>query len=298
MSGGFEYDNNFGGYGGTDPGAGGFSQGGGGGGGGTPSSQNGGKSKGDRDRQTIIPMTVQQLIRASNDQDKGSDSNYKVDGQEIHQLKLVGNILQIEESSTYAVYKIEDGTGVIDCKLWIDADDSEADAEKRGLCRQGSFVRAVGVLREYQGAVSVQLYDMRPVTDHNEVTHHMLEAIYVHLQNTKGPKAGQQQQQQQHQGGQFAAVGGFNALPVNQNLNSAMASDGQGDGGFTAIQTAVVDYFTNNGSEEEGASITDAVKALCMNGYHDTAVRDTVQFLSNEGHLYSTIDDEHFKSTL
>ena len=135
-----------------------------------------------------MPMTVQQVVRASSDPDKGSDSNYKVDGQDIHQLKLVGNILSIEEHSTYAVYKIEDGTGVVDCKLWIDSGDSEADAEKRALCRQGSYVRAVGVLRDFQGNASVQLYDMRPVTDHNEITHHMLEAIYVHLQNTKGSK--------------------------------------------------------------------------------------------------------------
>ena len=35
----------------------------------------------------------------------------------------------------------------------------------------------------------------------------------------------------------------------------------------------VLAYFTNNGSEEEGASINDAVKSLCANGHHDQAVR-------------------------
>ena len=99
-------------------------------------------------------------------------------------------------------------------------------------------------------------------------------------------------------------MGGFNAPAVNTNLNSAMASDGQGSGDFSTVQTAVrarapyrdgpafhvhirqmahtslvfptpqvIAYFTNNGSEEEGASINDAVKSLCANGHHDQAVR-------------------------
>jgi hypothetical protein len=42
-------------------------------------------------------------------------------------------------------------------------------------------------LREYDGNKSIIVYEMSPVQDWNELTHHMFETIYVHLQNTRGP---------------------------------------------------------------------------------------------------------------
>lgn len=53
--------------------------------------------------------------------------------------------------------------------------------------RENSFVKIVGQLREYEGRKHVLIYDIAPVTDWNELTHHLLQIVYVHLQNTKGP---------------------------------------------------------------------------------------------------------------
>ena len=65
------------------------------------------------------------------------------------------------------------------------------------------------------------------------------------------------------------------------------------------VEEAVIDYFTNHGSEhEEGAHIDDAVGYLGANGLHDEqAVRRAIALLEAEGHIYSTIDYEHFKAT-
>ena len=37
-----------------------------------------------------------------------------------------------------------------------------------------------------QGTRHLQAFDIRPLDNHNEITHHFLECIFVHLQNTKG----------------------------------------------------------------------------------------------------------------
>ena len=53
-----------------------------------------------------------------------------------------------------------------------------------------------------------------------------------------------------------------------------------------------------NGSETDiGCTISDCVNAVAPQGVTDAQVRTAVENLVNEGHLYSTIDDEHYKAT-
>lgn len=48
-------------------------------------------------------------------------------------------------------------------------------------------MRVVGQMREYEGRKHVLIYDIAPISDWNELTHHLLQIVLVHLQNTKGP---------------------------------------------------------------------------------------------------------------
>lgn len=51
--------------------------------------------------------------------------------------------------------------------------------------REGMTVKVVGNLREYEGKTHVLVYDVTPITDWNELTHHILETILTHCKNTK-----------------------------------------------------------------------------------------------------------------
>ena len=46
-----------------------------------------------------------------------------------------------------------------------------------------------------------------------------------------------------------------------------------------------------------GCAISDCVNAMAPQGVTDAQVRTAVEALVNEGHLYSTVDDEHYKAT-
>ena len=59
-------------------------------------------------------------------------------------------------------------------------------------------------------------------------------------------------------------------------------------------QKRVLDYYTENGTGDEGCN-TDSVAASL--GLDLGQVKAAVEFLSSEGHLYSTIDEDHHKST-
>lgn len=60
-------------------------------------------------------------------------------------------------------------------------------------------MRVIGVVKQYEGKLHIQVYDSAPVADWNELTHHLLETIFVHCQQTKGPIPGS------------GATGGFGA---------------------------------------------------------------------------------------
>jgi hypothetical protein len=40
-----------------------------------------------------------------------------VDGAELHQLKIAGNVIKVEEQSMLTKFDVEDSTGVVEVKL-------------------------------------------------------------------------------------------------------------------------------------------------------------------------------------
>ncbi|CAN0005316.1 unnamed protein product [Heterosigma akashiwo] len=169
--GGFEYGNgggyNNGGFGGNDAmgsyGGGGF-MGDGQQDGGFGSSQSpSGKGKQDH---TMKPCTIKQLMDATND---GSDT-FRVDGQEVTQVMLVGCVIEKVERSTNTSWIIEDGTGRMEVMMYQDdAGANPVAEERRAACMQNTMVRAVGNFREFQGKRNVLAFDVQPLKDFNEV---------------------------------------------------------------------------------------------------------------------------------
>ena len=105
---------------------------------------------------------------------------FRVNGEEVHNLTLLGKIVEANESSTSQQYTIDDGTGTVVVKKWVDADDAEG--AKQTLAA-GQYVRVYGHLRVFQGARNVIAFNMRPVTDFNEITYHFLEVVYCNSHN-------------------------------------------------------------------------------------------------------------------
>jgi replication factor A2 len=60
----------------------------------------------------------------------------------------------------------------------------------------------------------------------------------------------------------------------------------------------VLKFFQSKGAASDaGCTVLEAAQALASNGVQEAQVRSIVQGLVDDGHLYSTIDDDHFKST-
>ena len=90
-----------------------------------------------KDCQTLIPLAAKQLKDATQDH---PDDAWKADGAELHQVMVVGNALKVEEKSTVTKFDVEDSTGVVEVKFWLDNGHGVFMAERRVACRCALFV--------------------------------------------------------------------------------------------------------------------------------------------------------------
>ncbi|KAL8705075.1 MAG: hypothetical protein Q9201_001801 [Fulgogasparrea decipioides] len=227
-----------GGYSTTSYGA----QGGAGGGGFMSGSQGGGSSqpnagRGTISRETLRPCTIKQVLDASQPH---PDADFKIDDVEVQQLTFVGQIRNISTQTTNITYKLDDGTGTVEVKQWIDAEtnnnmdmmvDTSAGAghgarqtKESGLV-ENEWARVWGRLKAFNNRRHVGAHVIRPVTDKMEIQYHLLEATYVHLYFTRGPledssgggKVNGQQMDGQYGGDNETSIGGRQMPSVSAN---------------------------------------------------------------------------------
>lgn len=102
----------------------------------------------------------------------------------------MGQIRSISTQPTNITYKIDDGTGIVEVKQWIDSDAGsdkmDVESSKPRLAEDG-YCRVWGRLKAFNNKRHIGAHIIRPITDYNEINYHLLEATAVHLFFTRGP---------------------------------------------------------------------------------------------------------------
>ncbi|XP_061452956.1 replication protein A 32 kDa subunit isoform X2 [Rhineura floridana] len=261
-----------GGHGGYDGGGGGYTQSPGGFA--SPSATQGEKKSRSRS-QNIVPCTVSQLLSAEQ-----VDDAFRVREVELSQVIIVGVIRQAEKAPTNILYKVDDMTAApMDVRQWVDTDEA---GSENVVVPPGTYVKVAGHLRSFQNKKSLVAFKIMPLEDMNELTMHLLEVINAHmiLRKTNMSTSAKMPQPLGLMGtGNMSSYGESGALPVS---------------GLTPPQTQILNLIKSSTSAE-GISLQDLQSQL--RGMNLPILKKAVEFLSSEGHIYSTIDDEHFKST-
>lgn len=261
----------------------------------SPAAQGG---RGQGRAESLVPLTVRQLHEAIST--TSVDDAFKVNGEEVHNLTLLGKVVSSTDSATSLIYTINDGTGTTEVKMWIDQEDADSHAQIKSDCRVGQYVRVYGHLRSFQGSRSVIAFNIRPVTDFNEITFHFLEVVYCNAHNASkahaaSAAAGAAPTDSYAAGTAANTYGGGAYAPPTAAATPGQAG-GVASGGSCQDQVQAI-FNGPQGSSDQGIHVNDVVQQL--NGrFTNQQVRDAVEHLVNEGHLYSTIDDDHFKSTM
>lgn len=274
---------NHGGYGGESMGGGGYTQSPGGFG--SPSASQGEK-KGRMRAQHIIPCTVSQIKNAVQSEDV-----FRVGEVEVAQVTIVGIIRSMDKSMTNIQYIVDDMTAApMDVKQWVDTEDPSVDST---VIPPGTYVKVSGNLRSFQNNRSLVAFRVRPLEDMNEITSHMLEVVQAHMALSK-PQA--------TTGGGGGM--GMGSMPTS-NMGGMSNMGGGGGGGYQGASNMASNGLSANQNQvlclikscpdAQGISIQELKQRL--SGMSVTTIRQVVDFLSNEGHIFSTIDEDHYRST-
>ena len=97
----------------------------------------------------------------------------------------MGQIRNVSSQATNSTYKLDDGTGAVEVKLWVD--ESVDNTETKLTLVEGVYARVWGKIRVFGGKQFVNAHVIRKIEDMNEVQYHLLEAAAVHCYFTKGP---------------------------------------------------------------------------------------------------------------
>ncbi|KAL6708506.1 Replication factor A protein 2 [Coniothyrium glycines] len=264
-------------YGGYETSYTSYGAGGGGGGGFIPGegSQQSPGGRGERAQETLRPVTIKQIIDAQADP-SGKDE-FKIDGVPVSQLTFVGQIRNISTQTTNTTYRLDDGTGSIEVKQWIDSDALDQTNPTKARLVEGAYCRAWGKLKSFGERRSVGAQIIRPVEDLNEVNYHLLEATAVHLYFTRGPP------------------GAANAGPATTNGGGQQAAGTGGQFGswdlspYNAAARRVFQFLRESPQTNEGLHQQDIAAKLKM----DTAdVARAGDDLLGGGLIYTTVDDQ------
>lgn len=235
----------------------------------------------ERTRNAMIPITAALLNNATYNL---NEDVCEMDGVKLHQVTFVGIVSKINENATHMAYEIDDLTGPpISVKRWMNKDEHEEEY-KRLQFREDTYVRVYGFIKvDDRKQKTICAFSINRVVDFNEITYHHLSVIHAKLSlqkaaaNEISPQTGGRMQ---FGSNSFSGQGEF-----GQSIDGS---------GMSRIQYQVLEIISSANSTE-GMGMNQIRQRL--RGTPEPDIRDAVEFLSNEGHIYSTIDDDHFRST-
>ncbi|XP_030955136.1 replication protein A 32 kDa subunit B-like [Quercus lobata] len=242
-----------------------------------------------RDSQSLLPLTVKQINEALLTSD--DKSNFSIDGVEVNNVTLVGRVCNRTGRVTDVTFLLDDGTGRIECNKWVQefVDSNEVEGILEGM-----YVRIHGHLKGFLGKRSLNVFSIRPITDFNEIASHFIDCIYVHLYNSRLRKlqgVGVTTQPQMPNPSSTPMMG-HQATSVNQ-----LSSQYGNVGGQKNIEQMVLDFLQLPASNADEKGVHRDFIAQQLRVSVDKLML-AIQNLVEEGMIYSTTDDFHFKSTI
>jgi replication factor A2 len=231
----------------------------------------------------LRPVTIKQLLDAHHPHPDAD--HFMIDDSETTQVTFVGQVRNISAQTTNVTYKLDDGTGIIEVKVWVDAEANEDEygSGKKQVVEQG-YARVWGRVKQFNNKRHVGAQFIRPIEDYNELAYHLLEATVVHLHFSKGPL-----EQVQANGGAQGQIG--NGAANAYGGGQAMAGGGGGGADVAGLSPPARKVFgclkatpqTNEGlhaqviAQQTGLELSDVYKAG--------------DELMGMGKIYTTVDD-------
>ncbi|XP_072968340.1 replication protein A 32 kDa subunit A-like [Typha angustifolia] len=238
---------------------------------------------------STLPVTVKQISDAYQSSD--DKSNFAIDGVSDTNIRLVGLVSNKVQRSTDVTFTLDDCTGRIDFIRWLN---DAYDSNEAASIQNGMYVSVTGSLKGFHEKKRGVAFSTRPVVDYNEVTLHFIQCIHMHLENTKSKVGGPAPTLASSvTGTSFSNGSKEHQTPLSYQASGPKETDGS----ETDIYKLVLNVFQDPASldNEHGLHVDEVVRRL---GIPINKIKEAIDYHVDVGHIYSTIDDYHFKSAL
>lgn len=236
------------------------------------------------------PLTVKQIADAQLAGAGEKGAPFAVDGVETANIRLVGTVSGKAERATDVSFTLDDGTGRIDFIRWVN---DAADSAETAAIQNGMYVSVIGTLKGLQDKKRATAFCVRPVTDYNEVTLHFIQCVRMHIENTKS-KVGSPAHTSSAMGTPFSSGISEFSTPTSLKSNPVPVTSGTNVSGAD-LYAQVLNIFNEPASIESdhGVHIDEIAKRLRL---PVGKIKEAIDYHVDGGHIYSTIDDFHYKS--
>jgi replication factor A2 len=139
-----------------------------------------------------------------------------------------------------------------------------------------------GQLKSFHNKRHVGAHHIRPVSDHNEVIYHLLEATSIHLFNIRGPQTGTRQPNHSISNDPMDGIipgSASHNFEVNVQLDH-----------LNPLQRQIMNFVHSAPSTNEGVHVQTIAQGIRA---PSATVLQCVEQLTIDGLLYTTIDDDH-----
>ncbi|KAL2267671.1 hypothetical protein VTJ83DRAFT_4948 [Remersonia thermophila] len=234
--------------------------------------------------ESLRPVTIKQIIDCK---EAYPGADLAIDGHLSKQVTIVGQVRSVTAQSIAVIYRIDDGTGIIEARKYFTNGQS---AEDVPTYAPNTYVRIFGRLQTYNNKRHLGVVAMRAIDDFNEVSYHLLEATYVHLFLVKGGSLTGAGAGAQHDGNAAMDAGGGDGMFVDNGYGAAgdpQAAANARLGSVSRNARAVYKYLATLHGESAHLSVVKRNTGLSENDI----LAGAGELLEN-GMIYTTEDDE------
>ncbi|KAI4342595.1 hypothetical protein MLD38_027204 [Melastoma candidum] len=240
--------------------------------------------------QGLMPVIVKQLSESYH---SGDDKSVAIDGVEVATyvhtryhlplplVTLLGRVCDKSARVTDVSFSLDDGTGRVNCRRWVN---EAADSLEMEDIDDGVYVRVVGNLKSPHGRWQTL---MKLVST----------SLTVYISTCRSLNSRPVERLSPQKVELSKSLPSSNNTSYGNTISSAPANELSGNymmDGLKSSDLKVLEFLQQNYAQEKGAHRDEISRHLKI---PSDKIMDSIRTLEEEGLIYSTIDEYHYKST-
>ncbi|THH26464.1 hypothetical protein EUX98_g7719 [Antrodiella citrinella] len=231
--------------------------------------------------QSLRPLTIKQVYSATQ---AHTDAEWMLEENELGHITVVAQVMEIKKQTTNSVYTIEDGSGRIEARHWVDS--TMEDDEDPDQIIETAYVRILGGIKSFGNKRYINTSHIRLCKDPSEFYFHVIESVYCKKLADKGltsPVQGDVKPNIAELNGASAYTAPAHNVSTDQYTHLA------------PLEKSIVTFMVSQPPNDEGIHVGAIARAV---GGSAASISAALDKLMDEGHVYTTLDESHYALSL